>query len=199
MARYTGPTERLSRRAGTNLFLKGERSYGPKNALARRPYPPGQHGPGKRPRKQSDYGLQLREKQKAKAIYGILERQFRNYYEAAAAGTNDTSEKLMELLERRLDNIVFRLGLADSRRQARQYVNHGHVSVDGSKINIPSYQVGKGTKITLNIVREPNQTEVPVWLRRSGKNLEGEVVEIPTRDQIPTELEEQLIIEFYSR
>jgi small subunit ribosomal protein S4 len=172
---------------------------GPKNALARRPYPPGAHGPGKRPRKQSEYGLQLREKQKAKAIYGVLERQFRGYYEAAARSKDDTSAKLMELLERRLDNVVFRLGLADSRRQARQYVSHGHVTVDDAKLSIPSYQVSKGAKIRLNLDREPTEMDLPIWLRRSGKTLEGEVTQLPSRDQIPTELEEQLIVEFYSR
>lgn len=200
MARYTGPTERISRRAGQNLFLKGERSFGPKNALTRRPYAPGQHGPGRRPGKVSEYGRQLREKQKAKAIYGILERQFSRYYEQASASAEDTGTKLLQLLERRLDNVVYRLGLADSRRQARQYVSHGHVRVNGEKVTIPSFQVGAKTNIELvDIERKPSQTEVPLWVKRDGNALKGELLEIPTREQIPLELEEQLIIEFYSR
>ncbi|MBI4185568.1 30S ribosomal protein S4 [Candidatus Berkelbacteria bacterium] len=199
MARFTGPTERLSRRAGQNLFLKGERSSGPKSAMTRRPYPPGVHGPGKRPRKQSQYGLQLREKQKAKAIYGLLERQFRSYYEQATRATHDTGSKLMEILERRLDNVVFRLGLADSRRQARQYVSHGHVLVNGASVTIPSFQVSPGVTVTLSLDRAVTSADVPLWLRRAETGLGGDILTLPSRDQIPTEIEEQLIIEFYSR
>lgn len=200
MARYTGPTERISRRAGQNLFLKGERSYGPKSAMTRRPYAPGQHGGGKkRAPKVSDYGRQLREKQNAKAIYGVLERQFRRYFEQAVRSGEDTGSKLLELLERRLDNIVFRLGLADSRRQARQYVSHGHVTVNGKKISIPSFQVSAKDTVVLAIDRKVAQGEVPLWLRRHDTKLEGELLKVPARDEIPTELEEQLIVEFYSR
>lgn len=200
MARYTGPRERISRRAGQNLFLKGERSYSPKAGATRRPFAPGQHGPTKRPKKQSEYGKQLREKQKAKAIYGLLERQFRRYYESAAASSEDTGSRLLQLLERRLDNIVFRLGLADSRPQARQYVSHGHIQVNGKRLNIPSYQVGVGETITLtHVERKRTEGESPLWLERASKGLEGKVLELPTREAIPTELEEQLIIEFYSR
>lgn len=200
MARYTGPRERVSRRAGQNLFLKGERSAGPKAGAVRRPFAPGVHGPSKRPKKQSEYGKQLREKQKAKAIYGLLERQFRRYYTLAAASSDDTGAKLLELLERRLDNIVFRLGLADSRPQARQYVSHGHVTVGGKRVTIPSYQVSVGETIALtHLVRKPTQGDAPIWLERTDSALAGKVLELPTREAIPTELEEQLIIEFYSR
>ncbi len=199
MARYTGPTERLSRRAGTNLFLKGERSYGPKSAVARRPYPPGQHGQSRR-RRPSEYARQLSEKQKVKAIYGVLERQFRRYYEEASKGTGNTGERLMQILELRLDNLVYRLGFADSRRQARQYVTHGHVTLDGAKASIPSMQVTPKQVIELaGIERKPSEIEVPAWLRRTGKQLKGELVQVPSRDEIPVEIEEELIVEFYSR
>ncbi len=200
MARYTGPRERISRRAGQNLFLKGERSVGPKAGAVRRPFPPGQHGPSKRPRKQSEYGRQLREKQKAKAIYGVLERQFRGYFEAATRSSDDTGAKLLELLERRLDNVVFRLGLADSRPQARQYVGHGHVTVDGKRQSIPSYQVSAGQTITLtHLARSATGGDVPLWLERAGTGLEGKVIELPTSDAIGADIEQQLIVEFYSR
>ncbi|MBI2590144.1 30S ribosomal protein S4 [Candidatus Berkelbacteria bacterium] len=199
MARYTGPVERISRRAGVNLFLKGERSYGPKNAFSRRSYAPGQHGPNKRVGKLSEYGRQLREKQKTKAIYGILERQFRRYYETAVRSKKDSGTTLLQILELRLDNVVFRLGLADSRRQARQYVTHGHVRIDGKNTNIPSYTVKPKQKIELvKIERKPTESEVPLWLRRN-QGLMGEIIEVPSREQIPLEIEEQLIIEFYSR
>jgi len=200
MARYTGPTGRLSRRAGTNLFLKGSRSIGPKSAIIRKPYPPGQHGQA-RHRRPSEYGQQLREKQKVKAMYGILEHQFRRYYEAAARGKSNTGEKLLQLLETRLDNIVYRLGLADSRRQARQYVTHGHVKLDGKKATIPSMQVSpKQTVELVTITREPvTNTELPAWVQRTGKQLKGELIEVPSREDIPIEIEEKLIVEFYSR
>ncbi|MCA9388368.1 30S ribosomal protein S4 [Candidatus Berkelbacteria bacterium] len=200
MARYIGPTERISRRARVNLFLKGERSSGPKNALTRRPYPPGVHGPNRRPNKISEYGRQLREKQNAKAIYGILERQFRNYYKKASLSDDNTGEKLVQLLELRLDNIVYRLGLADTRRQARQYVTHGHVLVDGIRQSIPSMNIKPKQKIELHkINRKPSQNEVPIWLKRPKTGLKGEVLDLPERDQIALDIEEQLIVEFYSR
>lgn len=200
MARYIGPTEKISRRTGSNLFLKGERSYGPKNALTRRPYPPGQHGPKSRFQKLSEYGRQLREKQKTKAIYGILEQQFRNYYLKAAKTKGATGEKLLQLLELRLDNVVFRLGFADTRRQARQYVTHGHIKVDGKKINIASFQLKPKQAIELSgIVRKPSDLDVPLWLSREGKNLKGKIIDKPTREQIPLDINEQLIVEFYSR
>lgn len=200
MARYTGPTDRISRRAGVNLFLKGERSNGPKNPMTRRAYAPGQHGPRRRSGKVSEYGRQLREKQKMKAIYGVLERQFRRYFSAASRASADTGAMLLQTLERRLDNIVFRLGLADSRPQARQFVTHGHVRVNGKKVNIPSFQVSVGDSVELvKIARKPGQQELLIWLDREKTGLAGKVINLPERDQIPTEIEEQLIVEFYSR
>ncbi len=199
MARYTGPTERLSRRAGVNLFLKGERSEGPKSAATRRPYAPGQHGQSRRSGKRSEYGRQLLEKQKAKAMYGMLEKQFRRYYQLAQRSKGNSGERLLQLLELRLDNIVYRLGLADTRRQARQYVTHGLVRVDGKKATIPSMQLSPKQTVELTkIERTSNKQELPVWVRRTT-GLQGEVIAVPTRDDITTELEEQLIIEFYSR
>ncbi len=200
MARYTGPTDRISRRAGKNLFLKGERSQGPKNPMTRRAYAPGQHGTSRRRGRVSEYGTQLREKQNTKAMYGVLERQFRRYYEKASRATGPTGETLLQLLEARLDNVVFRLGLADSRPQARQYVSHGHVTVGGKKVDVPSYQVKPDQTIELvDIIRKPTQLEVPLWLTRSKSALSGQVLRLPAREQIPTEVDEQLIIEFYSR
>lgn len=201
MARYTGPKEKISRRAGSNLFLKGERSYGPKNAFVRRPYPPGQHGSDrKRQVKLSDFGKQLREKQKAKAIYGILEKQFRNYYLKASKTRGATGVRLLQLLELRLDNVIFRLGLANSRSQARQYVTHGHVLVDGKKTNIPSYQVKPKQKVALKKIKiKPVSGELPLWLERDKKELAGQVLAVPTREQIPVDINEQLIVEYYSR
>lgn len=200
MARYTGPTDRLSRRAGVNLFLKGERSLGPKNPMTRRNTIPGQHGNARRSPKLSEYGKQLREKQKAKAIYGILEKQFRRYYALATRVPANTAERLLQLLELRLDNIVYRLGLADSRSQARQYVTHGHVRVNGKKLSIPSAHINPGDTVELvHIERKPSTVEVPVWLKRNGTKLSGELLEVPSRDNISTELEEKLIVEFYSR
>ncbi|MBI4023227.1 30S ribosomal protein S4 [Candidatus Berkelbacteria bacterium] len=202
MARYLGPRDRISRRIGTNLFLKGERSYGPKNPMTRRAYAPGQHGNKRRGGgKISEYGRQLKEKQKAKAIYGILERQFRRYYDAATRAKSITGERLIQLLECRLDNVVFRLGLADSRPQARQYVGHGHVRLNGKKVTIPSHQVAPGDTVELvHVTREPSALDVPLWMERTGKKaLAGTFLDVPSRDQIPTEIEEQLIVEFYSR
>ena len=200
MARYTGPTERLSRRAGVNLFLKGERSAGPKSSFAKRAYAPGQHGQTRRSGKRSEYGRQLMEKQKAKAIYGLLERQFHKYYKLARRSQGNSGERLLQLLELRLDNIVYRLGFADTRRQARQYVTHGLVRVDGKKASIPSMQISPKQTIELTkIARKPAEQDTAVWLRGTKGKLKGEVVSVPTRDEIGTELEEQLIIEFYSR
>lgn len=200
MARYTGPTERLSRRAGVNLFLKGERSLGPKSSFTKRPFAPGQHGQTRRSGKRSEYGRQLMEKQKAKAIYGLLERQFHKYYKLARRSKGNSGETLLQLLELRLDNIVYRLGFADTRRQARQYVTHGLVKVDGKKASIPSMQMSPKQTIELTkIIRKPAEQEMAVWLRGSAGKLKGEVLSVPVREEIGTELEEQLIIEFYSR
>ncbi len=201
MARYTGPTERLSRRAGVNLFLKGERSLGPKSSFTKRGYAPGQHGQSRRPGKRSEYGRQLLEKQKAKAIYGMLEKQFRRYYSLAQRSSGNSGERLLQLLELRLDNVVYRLGFADTRRQARQYVTHGLVKVDGKKATIPSMQMAPNQVIELTkIARKPSTNDMPVWLRPESKTaLKGEILSVPSRDEIGTDLEEQLIIEFYSR
>jgi small subunit ribosomal protein S4 len=201
MARYTGPKRRLSRRAGLPLFGKDEAYIARKGAVA-----PGQHGNSRR--KPSEYSVQLREKQKAKWMYGILERQFRKYFEQAARVKGATGEALLQQLERRLDNIVFRLGLAKSRNQARQFVTHGKVLVNGKKVDIPSYQVRAGDKVALKSdmldnpqVLEALETvkaeELPDWLKRSG--FTGEVKKIPSRSEITTPIAEQLIVEFYSR
>jgi len=200
MARYTGPTERLSRRAGVNLFLKGERSLGPKSSFTKRPFAPGQHGHTRRSGKRSEYGRQLMEKQKAKAIYGLLERQFHKYYKMARRSQGNSGETLLQLLELRLDNIVYRLGFADTRRQARQYVTHGLVKVNGKKASIPSMQLSPKQTVELTkIVRKPAEQDMAVWLRGSAGKLKGEVLSVPVREEIGIELEEQLIIEFYSR
>ena len=200
MARYTGPTERLSRRAGVNLFLKGERSLGPKSSFTKRPFAPGQHGQTRRSGKRSEYGRQLMEKQKAKAIYGLLERQFHKYYKMARRSQGNSGETLLQLLELRLDNIVYRLGFADTRRQARQYVTHGLVRVNGKKASIPSMQLSPKQTVELTkIVRKPAEQDMAVWLRGSAGKLKGEVLSVPVREEIGIELEEQLIIEFYSR
>lgn len=200
MARYIGPTEKISRRAGKNLFLKGERSKGPKTSMTKRPYAPGVHGPNQRGGKLSEFGRQLREKQNTKAIYGVLEKQFSNYYKKAASTPGATGENLLRFLELRLDSIVYRLGLADTRRQSRQYVTHGHVLVNGKRLNIPSYQVKQGDVIELvSIDRKSNSEEVPLWLEQDKKKLSGKVLSIPSREEIPLEINEQLIVEFYSR
>ncbi|OIQ59034.1 30S ribosomal protein S4 [Moorella thermoacetica] len=208
MARYKDSTCRLCRREGTKLFLKGDRCYSDKCAVARRSYPPGQHGQGRK--KVSEYGLQLREKQKVRRIYGILERQFRNYFEKAERQKGVTGENLLILLERRLDNVVYRLGFADSRAEARTLVRHGHFLVNGRKVNIPSYLVRPGDTIN---VREKSQASprfkeiaeaaahrnVPAWLKADSSTLQGQVLALPTREQIDTPAQEHLIVELYSR
>ncbi|MGN6757696.1 MAG: 30S ribosomal protein S4 [Thermomicrobiales bacterium] len=209
MARYTGPVCRLCRREGQKLFLKGERCLGPKCAIERRRYAPGQHGQA-RTRKPSEYGLQLREKQKARRTYGVLERQFHKHYEDAAKMPGVTGENLLRVLELRLDNLVYRLGFADSRAQARQIVRHGHFFVNGRKTNIPSFRARIGDVIT---VRPQSQNreyfqaraqmlgskQVPDWLVLDVPTQTARVVSIPRRDQIDTRLSEQLIVEYYSR
>lgn len=197
-----GPREKISRRLGVNLFLKGERSAGPKAAFTRRPYPPGQHGP-KRQAKPSEYGLQLKEKQKARFSYGVNERQLRRYFEEASKSKDKTGEKLLEILERRLDNVVYRLGLASSRRQARQLVSHGHVKVNGKKVDIPSFSVGVGDTITMKKTlpnwQLPSNFTPPTWLKLEKKSLTGVVVRPPAREEIGFEIDEKMIVEFYSR
>ena len=208
MAVYSGPVCRLCRRDGVKLFLKGERCYTSKCAIERRKYPPGQHG--QRQRKLADYGVQLREKQKLKRIYRVLERQFRSYFKEAVRRKGVTGEILLQLLEMRLDNVVYRLGFGLSRRQARQLVNHAHFQVNGKKVNIPSYQVRPGDVISVRekskkagaIVEALQATggrRVPEWLGIDVDAMSGAVRSVPTREQIDTQINEALIVEFYSR
>ena len=208
MAVYSGPVCRLCRRDGVKLFLKGERCYTSKCAIERRKYPPGQHG--QRQRKLAEYGVQLREKQKLKRIYRVLERQFRNYFKEAVRRKGVTGEILLQLLEQRLDNVVYRLGLGLSRRQARQLVNHAHFNVNGKKVNIPSYQLRPGDEVAVReksrkagaIVTALETTggrRVPEWLSFDPATMSGRMVAVPTRDQIDTQVAEALIVEFYSR
>jgi small subunit ribosomal protein S4 len=206
MARYTGPREKLSRREGVQLFLKGERLAAGKSALERRPYPPGQHGRGRS--RQSEYRLQLREKQKAKRYYGVLERQFRRYLDRATRESGATGENLLRLLELRLDNVVYRMGFASTRAQARQFVTHGHVRVNGAKVDRPSYEVGPDDVIDFrpNAAIEPvvrRATDlggaVPPWMLADHDNLQGRVLRAPDRQEIDAPVEEQLIVELYSK
>lgn len=208
MARYIGPKCRLCRREGEKLFLKGERCYSPACAIDRRAYPPGQHGQGRI--KQSEYGLQLREKQKAKRIYGVLENQFRSYFVSADSQRGITGENLLRLLEMRLDNVVYRIGLGRSRTEARQVVRHNLITVNGKKVNIPSYQVQVGDVIavreTANSYDRFKQTKevtasriVPEWIDADLEKLTGTVTDIPSREQIDTQVQETLIVELYSK
>ncbi|WP_027718570.1 30S ribosomal protein S4 [Desulfovirgula thermocuniculi] len=208
MARYTGPVCRLCRREGIKLYLKGDRCYTKKCAIERRPYPPGMHGQARK--KTTEYGLQLREKQKARRIYGVLERQFRNYFAKAERQPGITGENLLRLLERRLDNVVYRLGLASSRREARQLVTHGHFTVNGRKVNIPSYLVKVGDVIALRekskespriqeLMERAREKTPPAWLEYDADQAQGRVLAFPTRDQIDTPVQEHLIVELYSK
>ena len=211
MARYTGSVCKQCRREGMKLFLKGERCLSPKCALERRGYAPGMHGrTGQFRRQVSDYGQQLREKQRLRRFYGVLENQFRRYYSLALRFRGQTGANLLIILERRLDNIVYRLGFADSRAQARQLVLHGHFDVNGHKMNIPSALLSAGDVISVRegsqrngYFRELRETlegrSVPDWLSLNAAELSGQVVVLPTREQIDTPVNEQLIVEFYSR
>ncbi len=211
MARYIGPVCKLCRREEEKLYLKGERCFGEKCALERRNYAPGMHGrKGQFRRKVSDYGLQLREKQKARRIYGVLERQFRRYYEEALKRPGMTGATLLSILERRLDNVVYRLGFAESRAQARQLVRHGHFEVNGRKTNIPSMILRPGDVVAVrqssynngyfSMVKELlAERKVVDWLSRDDNRLSGQVLSMPTREQIDVPLQEQLIVEYYSR
>ena len=193
------------------LYLKGERCYTPKCSFERRPYPPGIHGQSARfRRKQSDYALQLREKQKVKRIYGVMERQFRIYFREASRRKGLTGATLLQILETRLDNVVFRLGFADSRAQARQLVRHGHFEVNGRKVNIPSYRVKPGDVIRVRDKSRKNaffrdraeimaEKSVPDWLELDVNNMAGRVLALPQRHHIDMPINEQLIVEFYSR
>ena len=208
MARYTGPSCRLCRRQNMELYLKGERCYTDKCAIKRRNYPPGQHGQART--KTSDYGVQLREKQKVRRIYGILEKQFRSYFEEADRQKGITGENLLFLLERRLDNIVYRLGFASSRTEARQLVKHSHFTLNGRKANIPSIQVRVGDVIS---VREKSKKiaainesleavvrrGVPQWIELDKDAYKGLMKSIPTREDITMPIQEQLIVELYSK
>ncbi|NOQ96261.1 MAG: 30S ribosomal protein S4 [Desulfobacterales bacterium] len=209
MARYSEAACRLCRRENVKLFLKGDRCYTDKCAFERRSYPPGQHGQ-RRGRKISDYGIQLREKQKVKRIYGVLEKQFRKYYTRADRQKGITGTNLLILLERRLDNIVYRMGFASSRNQARQLVRHNHFTVNGRKVNIPSYQVKIGDVIEVReksrkspFILEAMETvvrrEMPSWLEVDGSNFRGIVKEFPNREELTMPINEQLIVELYSK
>lgn len=209
MARYIGPVCRLCRREAMKLFLKGERCYTEKCAIEKRNFPPGQHGKTRKA-KLAGYGLQLREKQKVKRIYGVLEAQFRTYFAEADRRKGITGENLLVTLERRLDNVSYSLGFAASRAQARQFVRHGHVLVDGRKVTIPSYQVKAGQTVVVKeasrknaFIRSSVETArgrgVPDWLDLDAENVTGKVIRLPTREDIKLPIQEQLIVELYSR
>ena len=208
MARYTESVCRLCRREGGKLFLKGSRCYTKKCAVERRPTPPGQHGV--RRRKVGDYGLQLRENQKVRRVYAVLEKQFKNYFAAAESRPGITGENLLRILELRLDNVVFRMGFATSRAAARQLVTHGHFAVNGRATNVPSFHVAPGDVIEVRETRasrEPfklaketlRSAQVPEWLSVDAAKLSGTVRDLPRRDQMPLDLNEQLVVEYYSR
>ncbi len=209
MARYTGPVCKLCRREGEKLFLKGARCLTAKCSFEKRSYAPGQHGASRRV-KLSEYGIQLREKQKVKRIYGVLESQFRNYYKRATRQKGITGENLLQLLESRLDNVVYRLGFAPSRNAARQLVLHRHFLVNGRLVNVPSYMVKAGDVITvreksrkLGIIHEAlrriTEDSMVPWLRVDKAKMEGEFLEKPARQDIPIEVQENLIVELYSK
>jgi len=209
MARYIGPVCRLCRREGMKLFLKGERCYTEKCAIEKRNLPPGQHGRARR-QKVVGYGIQLREKQKVKRTYGVLENQFRRYFEAADRQKGITGELLLQSLERRLDNVVYRLGFATSRPQARQLVRHGHFTVNGRKVDIPSYPVRIGDAVAVRQSSRENPTiqhameevrgrGIPEWLLLDTDKQAGTVSSMPTREQINLPVQEQLIVELYSK
>ena len=208
MARYTDAVCRQCRREGQKLFLKGDRCYTDKCAMNKRAFAPGQHGQGRT--KTSDYGQQLREKQKAKRFYGVLESQFRGYFEQAERRPGQTGENLLSILESRLDNVVYRLGFAMSRAEARQMVSHGHFTVNGRKVNIPSYQVKPGMIVALkessrSLEKFKANVEanyfrpVPKWLEYDANNMMAKVAVVPARDDIDLPIEEHLIVELYSK
>ena len=209
MARYTDPVCRLCRREGIKLFLKGSKCFTDKCPLEKRNFAPGQHGKDRKA-KVVGYGLQLREKQKTKRMYFAQETQFRNYFEKAARSKGVTGEILLQQLERRLDNVVYRLGLGISRRQARQLVRHGHIQVDGHKVNIPSYEVNVGEEIAvregsrklaiLELAKEfASHQNAPTWLEINRENYSGRVLSLPKREEIQLPVNEQLIVELYSK
>ena len=208
MARYTESVCRLCRREGAKLFLKGTRCYSKKCSFERRPTPPGQHGV--RRRKMGEFGIQLREKQKVRRVYGVLERQFRNYFREAEFHEGVTGEALLQSLETRLDNVVFRLGFASSRAQARQLVNHGHFAVNGVPTDVASYALKPGDRVEVResrrgreafkVIRETLRSHTaPDWLALDAAKLSGSIATMPRRDQMPLDLSEQLVVEYYSR
>ncbi len=208
MARYIGSKCRQCRREGEKLFLKGEKCYSAKCAMESRPFPPGQHG--QRRTRLSDYARQLREKQKLRRIYGILEKQFRSYYKEADRRKGSTGENLLQLLESRLDNVVYRMGFGISRTEARQLVRHNGITVNGGKVNIPSYQVKPGDVIAVSAkaseqlrvkaaVEFSGQREVPEWVDVNASKLEGTFKAMPERSELPSEIQEQLVVELYSK
>ena len=209
MARYTGAVCRICRREGQKLFLKGERCYTGKCAISRRSYAPGQHGQGRK--KVSEYGLQLRAKQKTRRYYGVLEKQFRHYYDLATrVKEGKTGENLLAILETRLDNVVYRLGWASSRAEARQLVVHGHFMVNGRRVDIPSYLVSVGDVVSISeksrssekftsLVEANGSRPVPQWLETKAESYEAKIVALPKREDIDLEVEETLIVELYSK
>jgi small subunit ribosomal protein S4 len=208
VARYSGALCRICRREGEKLFLKGDRCYTEKCAIERRKYPPGQHGQGYR--KLSDYGVQLREKQKVRKIYGLLEREFRRYFYEAERKKGITGEVLLQFLETRLDNMVYRMGFAPNRREARQLVNHGHFLVNGKKADIPSYEIKSGYFIevkessrhipeVIDSISKAEHRGIPPWVEVDSANMRGKVLHIPTREEIQLPVQEQLIVELYSK
>ncbi|RJQ32619.1 MAG: 30S ribosomal protein S4 [Actinobacteria bacterium] len=209
MARYTESVCKLCRRENLKLFLKGEKCLTEKCPEEKRPYAPGEHGRRRRG-KESQYALQLREKQKAKRLYGVLEKQFRGYYQEASRRKGITGENLLQLLEARLDNIIYRLGYGASRAASRQLIRHGHVLVNNRKVNIPSFLVKENDVVAINpkssasqaikvFVKSPNRAEVPSWIRADDKNLKSTIIHIPEREEIQVPLQEQLIVELYSK
>jgi small subunit ribosomal protein S4 len=208
MARNTGPSCRLCRREGIKLFLKGPRCVSDKCAATRRSFGPGQHGQIRK--KESNYGLQLREKQKVKRIYGVLERQFRHTFQIAERSKGVTGIMLLQLLERRLDNVIFRMNLAYSRAEARQIVQHGNVCVNGKRVDIPSYTVRPGQEISVKVKDEPAKAlrerfealkdrAIPKWLEVDGQGLKAKVTAVPTKEDVGFPIQEQLIVELYSK
>jgi small subunit ribosomal protein S4 len=212
MARYRGPVCRLCRREGEKLFLKGTRCFSPKCSMERRNYPPGMHGKGAqfRRKRESDYNRQLRAKQKARRVYGVLERQFVRYYEASLKRRGMTGLNLLQILETRLDNVVYRLGYGSDRAEARQLVSHGHFEVNNRRTDVPSMNLKPGDMVSVRsgsrsrpyfkgIIDVAEDTNVPAWLSRDLKNLSGAVIRLPERGEMDSNLQEQLIVEYYSR
>jgi len=208
MARYSGPVCRLCRREGIKLYLKGDRCFSEKCAIDKRPFPPGQHGQGRK--RTSEYGTQLREKQKARRFYGVLEKQFEHYYEEASRRKGITGENLLRILESRLDNVVYRLGFGSSRAEARQLVCHSHFTVNGRRVDIPSYLTKTGDVIAIReksqqltrvkeLVEAAQTRTIPSWLLADFASFSGSIQRQPSRDEIDTPVTEQMIVEHYSR